>query len=323
MKIGITYDLKSDYLEKGFSEQEIAELDNESTIEHIETALQSLGHKTERIGHLENLMQKLLNHKKWDLVFNICEGMYGSGREAQVPALLDAFKIPYTFSDPLVLALTLNKAMTKRILRDFKIPTSRFCVIKDESDLGLTNYLEYPLFVKPNAEGSGKGIDVNSKVYNSTELINTCNSIWKISPCELIAEEYLPGKEFTVGIIGAGKESILLGCMEVNFNSDEKFYSYNMKTNYEENITYTLAKKEVSDKVCKLALESWRVLGCRDAGRVDIRLDRYGEPNFIEVNPLAGLNKETSDLPILAKMNGFSYEYIIEQIIESAKKRIK
>ena len=323
MKIGITYDLKSDYLKKGFSDQDIAELDNESTIDHIEEALQKLGHKTERIGHLENLMKKLLNHKKWDLVFNICEGMYGSGREAQVPALLDAFQIPYTFSDTFVLALTLNKAMTKRILRDFKIPTSRFCVIKDENDLGLTNYLEYPLFVKPNAEGSGKGINVNSKVHNSTELINTCNDIWKISPCELIAEEYLPGKEFTVGIIGSGKESELLGCMEVNFNSGEKFYSYNMKTNYEENITYTLAKKEVSDKVCKLALESWRVLGCRDAGRVDIRLDRYGEPNFIEVNPLAGLNKETSDLPILAKMNGFSYEYIIEQIIESSKKRIK
>lgn len=323
MKIGITYDLKSDYLKKGFSDYDIAELDNESTIEHIETALQSLGYKTDRIGHLENLMQKLLKHKKWDLVFNICEGMYGSGREAQVPALLDAFQIPYTFSDPLVLALTLNKALTKRIIRDFKIPTSRFCVIKDESDLGLTNYLEYPLFVKPNAEGSGKGIDINSKVNNSKELINVCNSIWTISPCELIAEEYLPGKEFTVGIIGTGKESEVLGCMEVNFNSDEKFYSYNMKTNYEENITYTLAKKEVSDKVCKLALESWRVLGCRDAGRVDIRLDRYGEPNFIEVNPLAGLNKETSDLPILARMNEFSYEYLIEQIIESAKKRIK
>ena len=302
MKIGITYDLKSDYLKKGFSDQDIAELDNESTIDHIEEALQKLGHKTERIGHLENLMQKLLNHKKWDLVFNICEGMYGSGREAQVPALLDAFQIPYTFSDPLVLALTLNKAMTKRVINDSRIrlcrhvfsgiSTPKFCIIRNEYDFNLTNYLEYPLFVKPNSEGSGKGININSKVTNSKELIDVCNSIWLTLPlCELIAEEYLPGKEFTVGIIGTGDDSKALGCMQVNFNSDEKFYSYNMKINYEENIEYTLAKKEISDKVCELALESWKLLGCRDAGRVDIRLDRYGEPNFIEVNPLAEIGR--------------------------------
>ena len=111
--------------------------------------------------------------------------------------------------------------------------------------------------------------------------------------------------------------------MEVIFNSNEKIYSYNTKTNYVENITYTLPEKEISDKVCKLALKSWRVLGCKDAGRIDIRLDENGEPNFIEVNPLAGLNKETSDLPILARMNGFSYEFIIESIMNSAKKRYK
>jgi D-alanine-D-alanine ligase len=266
-------------------------------------------------------MQKLLKHKKWDLVFNICEGMYGSGREAQVPALLDAFQIPYTFSDPLVLALTLNKAMTKRVIRDAGLITTPFYLIENGNDI--TYDIDYPMFIKPNSEGSGKGISINSKVNNGTEYYNLCQSFWTVAPTTLIVEKYLPGKEFTVGIVGTGKESKVLGCMEVNFNSDEKFYSYNMKTNYEENVTYTLAKKEVSDKVCELALESWKVLGCRDAGRVDIRLCRYGEPNFIEVNPLAGLNKETSDLPILAKMNGFSYEYIIEQIIESAKKRIK
>ena len=139
----------------------------------------------------------------------------------------------------------------------------------------------------------------------------------------LIIEEYLPGREFTVGIIGTGDDSVSLGCMEINFNSEEKFYSYNMKTNYENFITYTLPEEEISKKVCDLALKSWKLLGCRDSGRIDVRLDENGVPNFIEVNPLAGLNKDTSDLPILAKMNGFSYEYIIESIINSAKKRIK
>ena len=331
MKIGITYDLKSDYLKKGFSEQDIAELDNESTIDHIETTLQSLGYKTERIGHLENLMKKLLNHKTWDLVFNICEGMYGSGREAQVPALLDAFQIPYTFSDPLVLALTLNKGMTKRVLKE-RISTASFYIINNEkkpngdySPAIFPGYWkrEYPVFVKPNSEGSGKGITSKSVVNDKNEMIEFCNQIWKDQDFPLIVESYLPGREFTVGIIGTGKESKVLGCMEINFNSDEKFYSYNMKTNYEKNITYSLPEDKISKWVCEVAHQSWRLLGCRDAGRVDIRLDEVGIPNFIEVNPLAGMNKETSDLPILAKMNGYSYEYLIEQIIESAKKRIK
>lgn len=321
MKIGLTYDLRSDYLSEGFSEEETAEFDKESTIVDIETSLQLLGHDTDRIGNITNLVNEL-RHNRWDMVFNICEGMYGIGREAQVPALLDAYKIPYTFSDPFVLSLTLNKAMTKRIIRDFGIQTSDFVVVNNEKELSSTNYLSYPLFVKPNSEGSGKGINMNSKVNNATELIATCRLIWSISQCELIIEEYLPGREFTVGIIGTGDDSFSLGCIEINFNSDEKFYSYNMKTNYEENITYTLAEEKVVKQVCDLALKSWKVLGCRDAGRVDIRLNRYAEPNFIEVNPLAGLNKETSDLPILAHMNGYSYDYIIEKIINSTKKRM-
>jgi len=321
MKIGLTYDLRIDYLTQGFSEEETAEFDKESTIVDIETSLQLLGYDTDRIGNITNLVNDL-RHNRWDMVFNICEGMYGVGREAQVPALLDAYQIPYTFSDPFVLSLTLNKAMTKRIVRDFGIQTSDFIVANNEHDLVLTNYMSYPLFVKPNSEGSGKGININSKVNNATELIAKCSSIWNISKCELIIEEYLPGREFTVGILGSGEDSISLGCMEISFNSDEKFYSYDMKTNYEENITYNLAEKEIVEQVCDLALKSWKVLGCRDAGRVDIRLNRYTEPNFIEVNPLAGLNKEISDLPILARMNGYSYDYIIENIINSTKKRM-
>jgi D-alanine-D-alanine ligase len=262
------------------------------------------------------------------MVFNICEGMYGTGREAQVPALLDAYQIPYTFSDPLVLSLTLNKGMTKRIIRDAGIKTAPFAIVNNESDIldFFTDYsnftMEYPLFIKPNSEGSGKGITYKSKVDNATELWRLCKSIWENSKTELIIESYLPGREFTVGIMGTGEDSMSLGCMEIIFNSDEKFYSYNMKTNYEYNIIYKLPEKEISDKVCELALKSWKILGCRDAGRIDIRLDENDIPNFIEVNPLAGLNKETSDLPILANFNGYDYDNLIENIINSAKKRI-
>jgi D-alanine-D-alanine ligase len=320
MKIGITYDSKDFYKSIGYSEYEIAEFDKESTIENIENTLQQLGHHTIRIGNINNLLNKIYNGDKWDMVFNICEGIHGTGREAQVPALLDAYQIPYAFSDPLVLSLTLNKGITKRIIRDAGIKTESFTIIKNEEDIKNIE-LSYPLFVKPNSEGSGKGISLKSKVNNNEELIDFCKNIWLTLNCELIVEKYLPGREFTVGILGSNDESVSLGCMEINFSSDEKFYSYNMKENYKEFIKYTLPEKEITDKVCELALKSWKVLGCKDAGRVDIRLDDNGEPNFIEVNPLAGLNKETSDLPILAKMNGFSYEYIIENIINSTKKR--
>ena len=321
MRIGLTYDLKIDYLKNGFSEEETAEFDKESTIEDIEKALQTLGYETERIGNFQNLITNLRWYRKYDMVFNICEGMYGSGRESLVPALLDAYKIPYTFSDPLIMALTLNKAMAKKIIRDAGIKTSPFYIINNGNDIGYS--LDYPLFIKPNCDGSGKGISSNSKVNSASEYYNYVQSIWDIAPCELIVEKYLSGREFTVGIVGTGSDSLSLGCMEVNFNSDEKIYSYHTKTNYEENITYTLPEKEISDKVCKLALNSWKILGCRDAGRVDVRMDEKDEPYFIEVNPLAGLNKETSDLPILAKMNGYNYEFIIESIINSAKKRYK
>lgn len=320
MKVGITYDLRTSYLNEGYSEEETAEFDKESTIDDIENALISLGYETQRIGNIKDLV-KIINSLDCDIIFNICEGMYGIGREAQVPALLDAYQIPYTFSDTLILSLTLNKGMTKRIIRDAGIPTAPFSIVNNINDIESVN-LNYPLFVKPNGEGSGKGIDTNSKVNNKEELIKVCENIWKELKCELIVEEYLPGREFTVGIIGTGDDSFSLGCMEINFNGNEQNYSYNMKTNYEEYITYTLPEEEIKNKVCDLALKSWKVLGCRDAGRIDIRLDKNNVPNFIEVNPLAGLNKDTSDLPILAGLNGYDYKYIIENIMESTKKRI-
>jgi D-alanine-D-alanine ligase len=324
MRIGLTYDLRSDYLKEGFSEEETAEFDKESTIEAIERELHFLGHSTERIGHIHNLTKKLVEGKRWDLVFNISEGLYGIGREAQVPAILDAYSIPYTFSDPLVLALTLHKGMTKHVIRDCGISTPDFSIVEFIKDLEKVD-LPYPLFVKPNAEGSGKGINNNSKVRNADELRTTCYDNWKDSNFPLLIETYLPGREFTVGILGSGEESFSVGAMEVLFRNTakESVYSYDVKTNYEQYIDYTLPEPEIMSSCCEMALKAWKVLGCRDGGRIDVRMDAEGIPNFIEVNPLAGLNDITSDLPILARMNGYDYSFIIKTIIDSAKKRIK
>lgn len=322
MLIGLTYDLRSDYLKEGFSEEETAEFDKESTVEDIERTLSVLGYQTVRIGHVRELVNQLAIGRRWDLVFNISEGMYGIGREAQVPALLDAYRIPYTFSDPLVLALTLHKGMTKRVVRDGGIATPDFIIVAKEDDLRSID-LPYPLFVKPNSEGSGKGITFTSKARDKAELKEACRSIWRTLPVPLLIETYLPGREFTTGILGTGDDSFCVGSMEVLFNThaQDAIYSYDMKTNYEQFVSYRLPEKEIADRCACLALRAWSLLECRDGGRIDIRMASDGTLNFIEVNPLAGMNETTSDLPILARMNGHDYPFLIKKIVESALKR--
>jgi D-alanine-D-alanine ligase len=161
-----------DYLKEGYSEEETAEFDRPDTVDAIEKAIQNMGHRTDRIGHVRSLVKRLAKGDRWDLVFNIAEGLRGFGREAQVPALLDAYDIAYTFSDPLVMSLTLHKGVTKHIIRDLKIPTADFAVVEHEEDIKKID-MPYPLFAKPVAEGTGKGITPSSKIKNKDEL-NFC-----------------------------------------------------------------------------------------------------------------------------------------------------
>lgn len=323
MLVGLTYDLRDDYLKMGYSEEETAEFDKIDTIEGIENALINLGYNTERIGNVNALITKLNSGKRWDIVFNICEGLHGIGREAQVPAILDVYKIPYTFSDVMVLSLTLHKAMTKRVIRDLNLPTPEFLVASNKKDCKNHN-LKFPLFAKPLSEGTGKGIDGKSKINNQLELEMVVENLYKKFNQPVLVEEYLPGREFTVGIVGSGENAKAVGTMEImmNENKNELIYSYNNKENYENIISYKVPEKGIKEKCEKLAIDSWRGLECRDAGRVDIRVDKNGIPNFIEVNPLAGLNPVHSDLPIICKMNNIKYVDLIDEIMKSAVKRI-
>src|SRR5579864_4529037 len=158
MRIGVTFDLRSDYLAMGYGEEETAEFDSEITISALCDALVGLGYVPERIGGVVKLAERLAAGERWDGIFNFCEGLKGVSREAQVPALLEAFDIPYVFSDPLTLALTLDKAMCKRVARDAGVPTADFALIEREADIAKLA-MPFPLFLKPNCEGSGKGVD--------------------------------------------------------------------------------------------------------------------------------------------------------------------
>jgi len=324
MQIGITYDLQAEYLAQGMSEESTAEFDRPDTIEAVDDTLKSLGFATDRIGHIQNLAERLVAGSRWDMVFNIAEGVRGFGREAQVPALLDAYDIPYTFSDPLVLSLTLHKGMTKHVIRDLGIPTPDFRVIESEPDIRSTD-LPFPLFAKPVAEGTGKGIGASSVIRTKRELSMVCRSLLGRFRQPVLLERFMPGREFTVGIMGTGRASEAIGAIEVFLRkgAEPAAYSYHNKKRFEAVVEYRPAADETAQKAVEVALAAWRGLGCRDGGRIDLRADAEGMPNFLEVNPLAGLNPEISDLPILCTLAGMTYRDLIARIMDSALARVE
>jgi D-alanine-D-alanine ligase len=323
LRVGITYDLRDAWLAEGYSELETAEFDRADTIDSIAATLNELGYSVDRIGNLRQLTSRLAAGDRWDLVFNICEGMHGIGREAQVPALLDGFNIPYVFSDPLVCALTLHKGMTKHVVRAAGVPTPDFAVV--DRLVGLRNHgLVFPLFAKPVAEGTGKGITNASRIDTAKDLRAVVADLLCCYRQPVLLERFLPGREFTVGILGTNTDAAALATMEIVLGpqADADIYSYRNKEHCEELVEYRLLRGgTLRKRIERVALNAWRALGCRDAGRIDIRLDEHGNPQFLEVNPLAGIHPEHSDLPIMARLSGMTYADLIGRIMASAESR--
>lgn len=321
MQIGITYDLKNYYLAKGFSQEQVAELDCEETIDAIASALQKHGHSVDRIGCLEQLMQLLLQGKRWDLVFNIAEGLHGIAREAQIPGLLDAYQIPHPFSNTEVLAVALDKSLTNAIMKSYSVPVADFRIVRQEQDVNKID-LPFPLFVKPVAEGSSKGITSRSVIHNSAQLACRCRELLQTFQQPVLVETYLPGREFTVGMLGSGEQAKVLGMMEVclHGDADTQGYTFENKQKYEDRVSYHLVDEP---EVAELALKAWQVLNCLDAGRIDVRMDAQGKPVFLEVNPLAGLNPNYSDLCIICRLINLPYDHLINAIIQSCTQRYK
>jgi D-alanine-D-alanine ligase len=324
LRIGFTYDLKADYLAIGFSEHAVAEFDSEVTIDAVAGALHALGHDVVRIGHVKALAARLVAGERWDLVFNIAEGVAGFGRESQVPALLEAYEMPYTFSDPLVCALTLHKGMAKQVARGCGVPTPDFAIVATPADAAAVE-LPFPLFVKPVAEGTSKGVTAKSLVTTRAALVEACTELLAEYREPVLVEEFLGGREFTVGILGTGDGARALATLEVLLRegADAAVYSYRNKAQWRELVEYRLLdagalRREVED----VALATWRCLGCRDAGRVDVRLDDAGRAHMLEVNPLAGLTPDHSDLPIMATLSGMDYRTLIGEIVRCATVRL-
>ena len=328
LTIGLTFDLKQDYPQEISSAvDDDCELDSPETIDAIASALEKNGHRVFKLGGGRNLL-KALEIVKPDIVFNISEGLYGRNREAQVPSILEMHQTPYTGSDPLTLSICLDKSMSKKIVSYSKIPTPAFEKVEEVDDIYRLDKLdfEFPLFIKPCYEGSSKGIRLDSKIKNISTLKEKTLQLLGTYRQPVLIEEYLPGPEFTVGVLGNKKPEIV-GIMEVrNLNNKNKelIYSYEVKKDWENQVQY-LCPPPISQKLMseikKVALDSYKALECRDVARIDIRLDKHGAPNFLEVNPLPGLMPGYSDLYIMAKAVGMDYDVLVNKILSYAIER--
>jgi D-alanine-D-alanine ligase len=325
MKIGISYDLKavlpdSANLPDDFQE----EFDSPVTIEAIAAVLRGLGHEVQLLGDGRELLERLL-HDPPEFVFNIAEGHgIGRSREARVPAVVEMLGIPYTGSDPLTLAATLDKDVAKRLVQSAGVRVPRWCVIEPKHDLGsLTalSRLPYTGIVKPAWEGSSKGIRGKCVVDSVEEMVEAVSALRQAHPQPILVEEYICGEELTVGIVGNDKPHVI-GILRVVPNQpDERFvYSLEVKRDYRNQVRYECWPASRAEAVADAALQVYQTLGCRDVARIDFRL-QDGVPFFLEVNPLPGLNPESSDLVILARLAGWSYEQLIKSILHAAVAR--
>lgn len=311
---------------------EFAEWDTWETINAVKDAIASYNNVT-LIEANEEAYAKFREIKP-DIVFNIAEGAYGVSREAQIPAMLDMLQIPYTGSDALTLGICLDKARTKEILSYYKVPTAKFFVADKIEDAENHN-LSFPIIVKPISEGSGKGIYASSFVHNREELKREIKRITSEYNQSALVEEFLSGREFTVAILGNNGDSQVLPAIEMRFDKYPKdvvpLYSYEAKwiLDTKENDFDVFdcpanISKELKEKINKVCLYTYRVLKCRDWSRIDLRLDKNGEPNIIEINPLPGIipdPNENSSFPKAARAAGIEYNDMINTVLASAVKR--
>jgi len=309
-----------------------AEWDDIHTIKALEAALASRHQVTLVEADLDAF--ETYRTLRPDLVFNIAEGLHGASREAQIPAMLDMLGIPYTGSDPLTLGLCLDKRRTKEILAHHGIASPRFAVVSSLAELPAQ--LAYPLMVKPTLEGSSKGVTDKALVHNRRELVRQLEWVLGTYQQPALVEEFLPGREFTVALIGNGTALEVLPIVEINFDTlpagVQPIYSYEAKWLWDQEADplqiFTcpatlepLLRLQIED-LCKAA---FLALGCRHWCRIDVRLDAHGRPHIIELNPLPGIlprPEQNSCFPKAARAAGLSYQETILAVVDAACARL-
>lgn len=333
-------DIREDEGENSRSEEEppsnrdeFAEWDSPETIAAVEAALSKLG-KVVRLEANEAFPERLRRTRP-DIVFNIAEGLNGVNREAHVPAICEFFGVPYSGSDPFTLSLCLDKARTKEVLAFHRIATAPFTVVRVAGDLAKARALPLPLFVKPLHEGSSKGITDRNLCWDYEQLAEQADFLLGNYRQPVLVEQYLPGKEFTCGVLGNGDETTVLPLVGMNFETLPEgalpIYGFDAKFVWDrpENPLDIFECPAKVTPALRTAIEStvlaaYRALGCRDWARVDVRLDGAGVPNLIEVNPLPGIlpnPEDNSCLPKAARAAGLGYDELIQSCLRYAAAR--
>jgi D-alanine-D-alanine ligase len=331
LRIGIAFDLKTDFSGTVVrTEDALEEYDSAQTVTAIADALRKAGHAVIPLGGGRPLIERLLAasaERSLDLLFNIAEGYGSRSREAHVPALCEMAGLPYTHSDPLTLALTLDKAMTKRIAMTCGIATAPFCLIEEVEDLHTTQLPPFPVVAKPNAEGSSMGIGRDSLCFDHKSLARRVAVLLSGYRQPVLVESFLPGAEVTVAIAGNGPAVRVLAAMQIaprRANSRSFLYDLETKRNYLAEVIYhvpPLLPESAIAQIEQNALAAYRALGCRDIARIDLRFDSQDRPCLIEVNALPGLDPLRSDVPILCARAGIPYERLLAEIVADAARR--
>jgi D-alanine-D-alanine ligase len=336
MRIGLAYNQKpaqASAADPATTNDAFAEWDDPSTIAAVEQALGPFG-SVIRLEADQSFPQQLALARP-DLVFNMAEGLHGQSREALVPAICEYLTIPYTGSDPLTLALSLHKGRTKETLAYRGVPTAPFACVEAVRDLEHMA-LPFPVFVKPVAEGSGKGVFTSNVCHDPRALRKRVRFLLDHYAEPVLVETYLPGPEFTVAILGNGAEAYCLPVVGFDFSTLPKgappVYGYEAKWVWDRPeaplaIFQCPARvpPELYREIERTALDAYHALGCRDWCRVDVRVDRFGVPNIIELNPLPGIIPDpamNSCFPKAARAAGFGYDELIQEVVRLAWRRL-
>lgn len=336
MNVAFAYNVKNNQPSLDLAKQNDIDFDSPEVIQGIKTTLESLGHTVLMIEADNTAFEKLRENKgKIDILFNIAEGLSGDARESQIPIFCEMLQIPYTHSSPTTHAVKLNKQYSKLILKAKGIRVPEGFTVSSK-DYVIPANLSYPLFVKPNKEGSSKGVFDKNVIHSESELRERIEYVSENFTCEVLVEEFIDGREFTVGAIGTPPR--ILPIIEQKFDflpaGFNKIASYELKWIYEDNLkdpsqAYDCPaklEKTLEDQIVNTTLKVWEILDIKDAARIDYRLNQAGELFFLEVNTLPGINPDESVisyLPLAARIGGLSYKDLVNQILMSAVSRYK
>ncbi len=330
MKIGLTYDLKEAVRrDMGVSATDdcLEEYDSRETVDALDGAIASQGHEIVHLGGGKDFIRKVLREHT-DLVFNIAEGR-GSyrSREAQVPSILEMLSIPYSGSDPLCLAVCLDKPLTKKIVATAGVHTPQWRIVGDKKELTNIDWsgFSFPAFIKPSYEGSSKGILTGCRIDELKHLKQPVTNLLERYHQPVLVEEFISGDEVTVGIVG-NRAPKVVGIMRVvpKKHTDSFIYSLEVKRNWEQLVDYECPAKlpaKTMRAIADASLRVFKILGCRDVSRVDFRIAADGTPFFLEINPLPGLNPHSGDLPIMTGKMGCAYQDLVLSILNAAISR--